>query len=214
MPRLVFLSDTHNQLSKVTVPPCDILCISGDMTMMGHVEEIQKFNSDIGKLKSNGSVNSVVCVAGNHDWLFETKNKKARELIPNVDHYLQDDAVCINGLNIYGSPWQPFFCNWAFNLPRGKALQEKWAAIPHGLDLLITHGPPYKILDYVPYRGGENVGCQDLLDTVLEKKPRVHVFGHVHCGYGEKDFNGTHFINASTCNEQYRPINPPIVFDF
>lgn len=212
MTRIVAISDTHNKLSQVNIPSCDILIISGDMTMMGEIAEIQKFNSDVGKLKKNG-IKSVVCIAGNHDWLFQLQENKARKLIPNVDHYLQDQAICIKGLNIYGAPWQPEFCNWAFNVPRGKKLREKWDLIPDNLDILVTHGPPYNILDYVPYRGGGNVGCQDLLETVIEKRPRYHIFGHVHCGYGEHFFNGIHFINASTCNEQYLPINPPIVLD-
>lgn len=211
--RFCAISDTHNKLSQVEIPKCDILVISGDMTMIGKSEEIQKFNSDIGKLKKNGVVDQVVVIAGNHDFGFQLWGNKARKLISNVDHYLQDEAVCINGFNIYGSPYSPEFCGWAFSYSRGQKAKEKWSKIPNNLDILITHGPPYKILDYVPYRGGEHVGCQDLLDAVLEKKPSVHCFGHVHCGYGEKFFNGTHFINASTCNEQYRPINPPIVFD-
>lgn len=211
MPKLVFLSDTHNQLSKVTVPPCDILCISGDITMMGRIDELKKFNSDVGNLKKNG-VNKVVCIGGNHDFGLRDMPEMIEHLLSNVDHYLEDSECTINGLRIYGSPWQPEFFDWCWNLPRGEKLKEKWDLIPRdGIHVLLTHGPPFGILDDTTR--GERVGCQDLLEAVLQAKPVVHSFGHIHYAYGMVDRQGTTFINASTCDEQYRPINPPVVFD-
>ena len=84
--------------------------------------------------------------------------------------------------------------------------------IPEGVDILITHGPPHRILDQVDSRGPnayEYVGCELLMDKIRKIKPKVHVFGHIHeqSGYDEKD--GTLFINASVLNSQYQLVNKP-----
>ena len=60
-------------------------------------------------------------------------------------HYLEDSGVEIAGTRWWGSPWQPEFNSWAFNLPRGEPLSEKWALIPDDVDVLVTHSPPAMI---------------------------------------------------------------------
>lgn len=163
----------------------------------------------------------IVFIAGNHDRKFESHGEQARKVISSRTsnggeiYYLQDSGCEIDGVKFYGSPWQPEFCSWAFNLPRGSKLKEKWDKIPEGTDVLITHCPPYRILDRTHYAYGEEIGCEDLLDTVLKVRPKLHVFGHCHAGYGMNYhlLDGTVFVNASTCSEQYNPINPPVEFD-
>ncbi len=92
--------------------------------------------------------------------------------------------LSIDPLKIYGSPWQPEFYNWAFNLPIGPKLQEKWQAIPTEVDILITHGPPKGIRDKAP--SGYDCGCPLLREEIMNRiKPRLHVFGHIHDGYGK-----------------------------
>ena len=111
-----------------------------------------------------------------------------------------------------GSPWQPYFHNWAFNLPRGGTeLMLKWEFIPDCIDILITHGPPQGHLDISgpPYNEGD-LGCELLRVKVDKQPPKIHVFGHIHGGYGYKFHNGTHFINASVLNERYDQVNNPI----
>ena len=118
------------------------------------------------------------------------------------------------GIKIYGSPWQPEFCNWAFNLPRtGLELQEKWENIPKDTDILITHGPPWGHLDVVRGRT-DNLGCELLRQRVDEIKPKIHVFGHIHSGYGYKFENETHFINASVLNESYIYKQSPVSIEW
>lgn len=103
-------------------------------------------------------------------------------------------------------------------------LKEKWDMIPRSVDILMTHGPPYKILDGVPefdedaYPSDESitvrhVGCEELLKAVARAKPRVHVFGHVHSGHGRIERDGTTFINAAIMNEVYDPELKPFIFD-
>jgi hypothetical protein len=125
--------------------------------------------------------------------------------------YLQDSGVDIDGIKFWGSPWQPEFYNWAFNLPRGPELARVWAQIPNDTDVLITHGPPYGVLDEIYH--GKRVGCQDLSDALERVKPKVHVFGHIHEGYGVLEQNGTTYVNASLCNQYYQLVHSPIVID-
>ena len=145
--KIVCLSDTHNCNQEITVPDGDILIHAGDATIRGTQTEVEDFLAWFSSLPHQHKV----FVAGNHDWLFETDNRFARLLTANYKiKYLEDSFTDIEGLKIYGSPWQPRFFDWAFNLNRGGELAEKWKLIPADIDILITHGPPNGILDEVP----------------------------------------------------------------
>lgn len=210
MPKIVCLSDTHNCNEQISVPAGDILIHAGDATIRGSIPEVVAFN----KWFANLPHRIKIFVAGNHDWLFETNNLYARELLHHKIIYLQDSFTEIEGLKIYGSPYQPRFYDWAFNLNRGAELAEKWESIPVDTDILITHGPPHGILDEVPRQFWiENTGCEELIKKVEEIRPKAHIFGHIHCGYGTMEKFGVKFINASNCDESYEPTNAPIVFD-
>lgn len=212
MPRIVAISDTHSRHEKMpALPDGDILIHAGDATGLGKLDEITEFNRWLGTLPHKHKI----FVAGNHDWLFEKSPELARALMTNAI-YLQDNLVEIEGLKIYGSPWQPRFFNWAFNVNRGVPIAQKWALIPYDTDVLITHGPPHGIMDNVfdPWADTvEAVGCEELLPVVKRIKPRAHIFGHIHAGYGQVEIDGIQFINASICNEVYAPVHPPIVID-
>jgi len=123
-----------------------------------------------------------------------------------------DSSTTIDNWFIWGSPWQPYFHNWAFNLQRGPEIKEKWDLIPNNVDILMTHGPPEGHGAYT--FDAIDAGCADLLDTVKNRvKPLVHVFGHIHEGYGVTSDRTTMFINGSICTFAYQAINKPIVFD-
>ncbi len=212
--RVVFISDTHNFHEKIAVPGGDLLIHSGDATTFGTPEQIEHFNAWFAGLPHSRKI----FVAGNHDRLFETDNDRARALLDDSIDYLQDSFVVIGGMKIYGSPWQPRFFDWAFNLQRGAEMAAKWRLIPDDVEILITHGPPNGILDKVPRPFGyENAGCEALRERVDELLPngrlKLHVFGHIHCGYGTKTSGGVRFVNASACTEVYKPTQAPIVFD-
>jgi Icc-related predicted phosphoesterase len=191
------------------IPEGDVLVVAGDISSIGKKKDIVSFHEFLKQVPCKHKV----VIAGNHDWCFEnSKRKKAPLWLTGDDdsiHYLQDSEVIIDGIKFYGSPWQPEFYNWAFNLHRGKELKEKWNLIPQDTDVLVTHGPPAGILDFD--RNWESVGCVDLLDRVLKIKPKVHVFGHLHLGYGTIQKEGIAFVNASVCDEIYDPIGKPIV---
>lgn len=208
MPRIVCLSDTHNCHDQITVPDGDILIHAGDATIRGTHSEVEDFLSWFSRLPHRHKI----FVAGNHDWLFETENEFARILSAKFNlNYLQDSSIEIGNLKVYGSPWQPRFYDWAFNLNRGAEIAEKWAVIPDETDILITHGPPCGILDQTPR--GDNAGCEELYKRVIEINPKMHIFGHIHLGYGKLKTAATIFVNASNCNENYEPTNPPIIVD-
>ncbi|HLA95024.1 MAG TPA: metallophosphoesterase family protein, partial [Pyrinomonadaceae bacterium] len=199
---------------QIAVPDGDILIHSGDATKVGNVEQIAAFNKWFSALPHKHKI----FVAGNHDWLFEKNKSIARSLLDADIIYLQDSSVEIEGLKIYGSPWQPRFFDWAFNLNRGPEMAEKWKLIPDDIDILITHGPPNGILDEVPRSFGiEYSGCEELRKRVARiaslGRLKLHIFGHIHCGYGTHDEFGVKFVNASNCDEQYNPTQPPIIVD-
>lgn len=215
--RIVCLSDTHNRHDALRVPDGDVLVHAGDATMHGSAEELAAFDAWFGSLPHRHKL----LVAGNHDFLFEQRPRGARELIRSAT-YLEDSGTAIDGVRFWGSPWQPWFLDWAFNLRRGAPLKAKWDLIPEGTDVLITHGPPHGVLDRVggvvprltaAATGGEHVGCEELRGAVLRLRPRLHVFGHIHEGYGQQSLDGTRFVNASCCDRSYRPQNPPLVVD-
>ena len=214
MPRIVCVSDTHNCNEKIVVADGDILIHAGDATTVGSVEQITAFNGWFASLPHKHKI----FIPGNHDWLFERNEEMAASLLDESITYLRDSSTEIGGLFIYGSPWQPRFYDWAFNLSRGAELDEKWARIPDEVNILITHGPPHGILDLVPTGFGEShEGCEELRKRVEKistfERLSLHVFGHIHCGYGTHEEFGVKFVNASTCDEQYRPTQPPIVVD-
>lgn len=126
--------------------------------------------------------------------------------------YLEDAEALAFGLKVYGSPWQPRFNRWAFNLQRGRALLDKWDRIPADTDVLLTHTPPVGHGDLCARQ--RHVGCVELLSVVQNRvRPRYHVFGHIHEGYGVTTDGQTVFVNAAICNIKYSPVNPPVVFD-
>lgn len=126
--------------------------------------------------------------------------------------YLEDSEIVLYGIKIYGTPWQPEFCKWAFNVPRGEPCLLKWEMIPSDTDILVTHTPPIGHGDLCC--NGVRAGCVELLTTVQNRvKPKYHVFGHIHEGYGISSDGKIIYINASTCDLNYLPSNPPIVFD-
>jgi Icc-related predicted phosphoesterase len=217
--RITFISDTHTKHDKVSgfLTGGDILVHAGDLTGRGYITEIENF------MKWYDNINNYdtkVFIAGNHDFGFQDDNQKLRGLLTGYKtiDYLEDELMMVGEdyedmIKIWGTPWQPEFHNWAFNLPRGEKLKEKWDMIPLNTDILITHGPPLGKLDYVRYTN-ENVGCEELMKRVEEVKPKIHVFGHIHEGYGYVFDGNTHFINAAVLNGRYEFRNKPITVDW
>lgn len=213
--KILCISDTHslhNKIPKEWFVPADIIIHSGDVTNIGELREIEDFCRWFDSLDYKYKI----FTAGNHDWGFQRREKEVADIIANYPSitYLKDSSIIVDGVKIYCSPWQPFFYNWAFNLQRGKEIQEKWDLIELDSSIVVTHGPVHGLLDMVP--NGEFVGCKDLLNTLVTKLDDtiLHICGHIHCGYGYTYKYGKTFVNASTVNEMYMVTNKPILIDF
>lgn len=207
--RVVCISDTHGKHDNIDVPSGDILLCAGDVTPNGDIGSLHRFISWMSALPHAHKIT----IAGNHDWCFQKQGQLARDCFEDSGIvYLEDECAIIDGFKFYGSPWQPAFCNWAFNLPRGEKLSKVWSFIPDDVNVLITHGPPIGILDKT--RCGDSAGCEDLLGRINNlNNLKLHLFGHIHEAYGEYRKGNKIFINASNCTLMYKPKNPPIVVD-
>jgi Icc-related predicted phosphoesterase len=206
--KVVLISDMHNR--EIDLPPGDLLVVGGDLTNTGSVDQLTRFNNYIAK-HAHKYKHKPLAVAGNHDFLFE-KDRAEAETILSSCQYIEDTEVIIDGVRIYGSPWTPMFHSWAFMKDRGEPIRRYWEMIPDGLDLLVTHGPPWGILD----DAGSHVGCEELLQVVTQElrvPPRFHAFGHIHEGYGSYITEKTAFYNVSVCDRMYLATNAPTVLE-
>jgi Icc-related predicted phosphoesterase len=205
------------------LPEGDLLIHSGDLTGLGRrdeVEEVFQWFKEIAPHYTHG----IVFIAGNHDKSFDPKynyldnqRKKPDWLeeklttLPSNVHYLENNGLTIEGLKIWGSPITPWFYGdrWAFNKHRGEEINNVWNTIPNDTDVIITHGPPARIGDFIPSTR-EYVGCSDLLHRIQVIQPKLVCFGHIHEGYGLHKIDETTFVNASICDANYDPTNKPV----
>jgi Icc-related predicted phosphoesterase len=189
---VVAVADTHLFHDELVVPDGDVFIHAGDLCRGGTIAELARAAEWIQSLPHRYKI----VIAGNHDWPFQLESQRARAVLGPSIIYLQDSEVRIEGFRFWGSPWQPAFHSWAFNLERGAQIAEKWAMIPEGLDVLVTHGPPAGIGDRSSSE--ERTGCADLRRRVREQKPRVHLFGHIHEDGGAWHIDDTLFANVTT----------------
>lgn len=203
--RLVMMSDTHLH-HDFPVPDGDVLLHAGDLCETGTLEELERVGQFLQELPHRHKI----VIAGNHDFCFVDHPAEARGLLGEGVTYLQDEEIEIEGLRLYGSPWQPWHHNMAFNLRRGLEMRACWSRIPEGIDILMTHGPALSHGDMT----SRNVraGCDELHARIRQVRPKLHVFGHIHEGFGVSREGETVFANASIRSGQNR--NLPIVADF
>ena len=192
--RIIAISDTHNFHKSIKFPELkedDILVHAGDATMRGTLTEYKRFIEWYSSLTPK----TKIYVPGNHDFICQDSSKKVKILArENGVDFLLDSSLVISGVKFYGSPWQPWYHNWAFNFPQfdledQEVAKAKWAEIPDDTEVLITHGPPKGIRDKVRYGNGvgTHVGCKQLYNRIVNGLPKLkhHIFGHIHEGYGK-----------------------------
>ena len=167
---------------------------------------------DLGPTTSSIFVNVFeIFIAGNHDFYFEKRTiKEIEDVLPAGITYLQDSGITIDDLKIWGSPVTPWFFNWAFNR-RAEMIGRHWDMIPRDTDILITHGPPFRILDQNIKE--QHIGCKELFLAVQEIQPKLHAFGHIHESYGVVEKNYGQVINASLLDSEFKLRNAPVVID-
>lgn len=202
------ISDTHGLHQNLNLPGGDLLIHAGDICNRGTQQEVIRFVDWFEKQPDTYKV----FIAGNHDFFLEnfTQQEIQKLLSPNL-FYLCDSGVEIEGIKLWGSPITPEFYNWAFNRERGNAIDKHWQLIPHEIDILITHGPPFGILDRT--FNNINAGCVDLLNRIQQINPSYHIFGHIHEACGTKTEENTTFINSSSLDFNYKIRKTPF-FEF
>lgn len=198
------ISDTHLRHAHFTLKGGDILIHSGDALSSGGIGEVYRFLDWF----ADQDYSYLIYVPGNHDRIFEWNPELMKEECQKRNIILLiDEQVEVEGIKIWGSPITPWFYDWAFNRHRGEPIKKHWDLIPEDTEILITHGPPHGIRDFVPrYHGNfENVGCADLLAKIYQTQIKLHVFGHIHYAAGVQYTDGRTFVNAAALNEQYSP---------
>ncbi len=225
--RLVAISDTHGVHRRVSLPAGDVLVHSGDLTLNGE----RSVTLDFVDWFSDQPFKHKIFIAGNHDTWVESNNDTLQQYAMDRGvHYLQGSSIVLDDMTFWGSPYTPRFMDWSFMLSSADEAICHWQNMPETVDVLITHGPPFGVLDKLVvvnsdtgvnntdkldgiFLNEENVGCRELFARVREVAPKLHLFGHIHEGYGEIDKWGTRFINVSTMNRDYHITNQPYVID-
>lgn len=224
---ICFFSDSHGFHDEFELPEVDIAICAGDMTLRGKKKEVESFFAWYQRQPAKHKIT----IAGNHDYWFDVSHKKsecygqdksiALSIVPDDIIYLQDSMIEIEGVKIWGSPVTPWFHNWAFNM-MPEDLVDYWKIIPDEADIVVTHGPPANTkLDLC--RTGHRAGCPSLMHRLLDIRPKIHAFGHIHEGQGMDDWNipddeGNEkiirLINCSVVNLQYYVVHKPFVIDW
>lgn len=218
--RFVCISDSHSQF--IPLPAGDVLLHAGDFTRKGSREEVWEFANYL----RNQDFQYKVVIAGNHDTPFDVENytdiisKKrnpnpcdpfaTKGLLRDVI-YLEDSLAVVFGYKVWGTPWTEQHVKGAFTLKGREKISEKWQNIPTNIDILLSHSPPYNILDRT--KDNRRVGSESLASAVLRISPRLHIFGHIHESRGVFHQNSITYINASICSNRYKPIYRAYVFD-
>lgn len=212
--KVVAISDLHGILPRI--PACDLLIIAGDVCpIVNHDVWFQKLwlQDNFANWLERQPANQIVGIAGNHDFALQKEPEIARNL-PWT--YLRDHQATFKGFKIYGTPWVPNLPSWAF-WKDSYGLKRVFEAIPDDVDILVTHGPPFGIMDLSsPKYGSVHCGSQELLDEITVRiMPKLHVWGHIHESHGvmHDSVEDTYLANASLLDDDYKPVYKPLEFD-
>ena len=220
------ISDLHGYLPKVE--PCDLVLICGDIVPLRIQERTEDsykwFSTEFKEWAMDLPCDKVIFIAGNHECTLPTHYNDYKKLFDNDNKitYLCHEGYIYKGpdgkeYSIFGTPYCQIFGTWAFMLPDSK-LREKYSEIPENLDILLTHDAPYGVSDVLlqkecKWATGEHIGNVPLREAILEKQPKIHVFGHLHSV--SKEFNtlgSTKVRNCSIKDEFYNVAYPLTYF--
>jgi len=207
--KIIAFSDVHGQYTELEndmpssdktmpqIPECDVLIFAGDYSWASGVKSSIKFINWFVKQPGKHKI----LVPGNHDYSIDLIESLGIEVLINR-------GITIEGTKFFGSPYTPMFNNWNF-MNREEDLEKMYSNFPDEVDVLITHGPPFGILDkFAEYTGCENrLGSLSLLEYVKKVNPKVHIFGHNHEA-GHCPDGITDFYNVSLLDQDYRMTYP------
>jgi predicted phosphodiesterase len=207
--RIVDVGDTHGKHDELGILEGDVLIHCGDFC-----DGFRKSPSDVDGIDAwfaRQQFECILCIGGNHDFAAAERLRLGLPVFRNAV-WLQDTSHVYRGVTFYGAPWLPHLQGWAFYMTPGE-LQEKWSMIPDGTDVLITHTPPFGILDR-PRSGNVSCGCPDLLKQLEVVRPRYHVFGHIHASAGIYEGEHTTFVNAASVDSSFDIARVPVTLEY
>lgn len=239
------ISDTHNRHTKIKgLTGGDLIIHAGDFSSLGQKWESERFLEWLQKQPYSAKVlvcgNHEVQIEREYDFKFKMMCQDAGVILLNDSSvelqflpgkvFVDQNIPDLTKFKVHGSPITPWFYghNWGWNRARNAAeetlykalpIKPHWDMIPEDTNILVTHGPPYQILDELTYVDGtpkgQFVGCVELLKRVKEVKPDLHFFGHIHAqGNKEIHKDGTSFYNVAICDEMYAPSNAVTVVEY
>lgn len=208
MTKLICISDTHSKFNELVMPEGDILVHCGDVTVLGTLKEFIEaakwFQQQAKRYKH------IVWIGGNHDLGLQSHTRDIILQLMKGDniHYLENSEITLEGIKFWGSPYTLQFRNWAF-MDEDWRLEPYWGTIPDDVEVVVTHGPSKGILDLT--EDGENAGSETLRSNLETKYScLLHLFGHIHEGYGEHTTTMLKSVNCSVVNRQYKTVNRPV----
>ena len=230
--RIVALSDQHGHLPEI--PPCDLLLVAGDVcpdrigtSFAGDHPDRQKawFEEQARPWLAAAPATHRILTWGNHDWCGQSCRFEDDSLTATASTSLQilvDEGTRVpasgaagGSIAVWATPWSRQFEGWAFmKTPAG--LAAVYAAIPDGIDILVTHQPPYGHGDRYEHAGTgvvDQLGSPELLRAISRIRPRLVVCGHLHAGHGRFEYDGIPIWNVSVVDDDYRLVRPPTVID-
>lgn len=233
--RIVAISDQHGFLP--AVPPCDLLIVGGDIcqdfvdgmpAIAAPTSQKGWFDSRVRPWLRQAPATYKIATWGNHDFCGQCcdfsadspANAPLTDLQILVDEITRVPAIARTGESrevvVWATPWSNTFMDWAFMKP-ASALEQVYAQIPAGVDILVSHQPPfgYGDLMYTENAGGlEHIGSQELLIAIERVRPKLVICGHIHEARGRFEHQGIPIYNVSVVDEQYRHVHPVTLIDF
>jgi len=224
--RFVCISDTFGAHTSLTgkMPHGDVLVHTGNFTESSLPQEISSFNAWLSTMPHKHKI----VVAGSRDAIFDAEAYPytwRRAGHPTCYHisetkslltactYLEHTSTTVEGMKIFGSPYNCNAFSFAFHALRGAPMKKLWEKIPSDTDVLLTHTAPLGHGDLCV--DGRREGCANLLDWVESYRPLLHIFGGVREGAGLTSNDRTMFINACSLGLTYAPsaVRKPLVID-
>lgn len=210
--RLVAFSDSHFVIKPKLIPEGDVLVVAGDIMLSGYVQEWIPIIDSIAKLPHPRKI----LVGGNHDRYIEERSSLAlADLADRGIEYVgaptYDLTRLLNGMSLLGLPFVTDLPRWAFNTTEDQV--QKYLKDTPQVDIVVSHSPPYGIMDGVYNDSSRHYGIKAYVDYLREKPPAIWICGHCHDCYGYDKVKGVHFYNVAHCDERYNQTNPPIVLE-
>lgn len=205
--QLTITSDTHGQQEKLDHLSGDVLIHCGDIFnfISRSEDEIDHMDEWFGKQ----DFDLILCIGGNHDLSLERRLVSKAQPFNNAI-FLNGETFKYQGFNFFGASWVPELEHQAFYAD-DQLLTQEWSLIPDDTDVVITHTPPFGVLDTSSQ--GMILGCKHLANNIERVKPRLHCFGHIHASSGTVKNSHTTFINAALAGEGHRIVRSPYTFN-